>query len=294
MISNEFILTDRLDKIRSTIEQYGEENFYISFSGGKDSTILSWLIDKAIPYNNIPRVYTDTGIELNIIKEFVKKKVENDSRFIIIAPSQNVKKMLNEKGYPFKSKQHSEQLERYQRRGKLLSVKQYLGEREDKKPWIKSCPKILKYQFTPEFNMKISDKCCKELKEKPIEAWAKENNKKYNINGIMASEGGRRFNAKCLAYINNKLVAFQPLAPLNKDFEEWLIKKYDIEICDIYKPPYNFKRTGCKGCPFNITLQRELNTLDKYFPEERKQCEIIWKPVYEEYRRINYRLKEGE
>ena len=31
--------------------------------------------------------------------------------------------------------------------------------------------------------------------------------------------------------------------------------------------------------------------LEKFFPSERKQCEMIWKPVYDEYRRINYRLK---
>ena len=30
---------------------------------------------------------------------------------------------------------------------------------------------------------------------------------------------------------------------------------------------------------------------DKVLPNERKQCEFIWKPVYEEYRRIGYRLK---
>lgn len=28
--------------------------------------------------------------------------------------------------------------------------------------------------------------------------------------------------------------------------------------------------------------------------EERKQCEIIWKPVYDEYRRLGYRLKKNE
>ena len=38
----------------------------------------------------------------------------------------------------------------------------------------------------------------------------------------------------------------------------------------------------------------ELDTLEKYFPNERKQCEIIWKPVYDEYRRIGYRLKPIE
>ena len=85
--------------------------------------------------------------------------------------------------------------------------------------------------------------------------------------------------------------AFQPLAPITKEWEEWLIETYHIEICDIYKPPYNFVRTGCKGCPFARNLQKELDTLEEFFPQERKQCEIIWKPVYDEYRRIGYRLK---
>lgn len=30
------------------------------------------------------------------------------------------------------------------------------------------------------------------------------------------------------------------------------------------------------------------------FPNERKQCEIIWKPVYAEYRRLGYRLRKDD
>ena len=107
----------------------------------------------------------------------------------------------------------------------------------------------------------------------------------------MQEEGGRRNRAQCLAFRGKKLKAFQPLAPISKKWEDWFIEKYNVRICDIYKDPYNFSRTGCKGCPFNLKLQDELDTLEKYFPAERKQCEIIWKPVYDEYRRIGYRLK---
>lgn len=52
MTENDFILFDRIEVIKKTIEKYGEENFYISFSGGKDSTVLHHLIDEAIPGNN--------------------------------------------------------------------------------------------------------------------------------------------------------------------------------------------------------------------------------------------------
>lgn len=48
MTENEFILQDRLGVIRDTINKYGEENFYLSFSGGKDSTVVHHLVDKAL------------------------------------------------------------------------------------------------------------------------------------------------------------------------------------------------------------------------------------------------------
>lgn len=92
MLTNEFILQDRLQKIKQIINQYGEENFYLSFSGGKDSVVLSALVDMAIPDNKIPRVYADTGIEIDIIKDFVFKLKEKDERIQIIKPSKNIKK----------------------------------------------------------------------------------------------------------------------------------------------------------------------------------------------------------
>ena len=68
---DEFMLLDRLQKIESVVKSYGEDKFAISFSGGKDSTVLSALIDLALPGNKIPRVYVNTGIELNMIRDFV-------------------------------------------------------------------------------------------------------------------------------------------------------------------------------------------------------------------------------
>lgn len=292
-----FLLQDRLQKIKQIIRKYGEENFYLSFSGGKDSTVLSSLIDMALPNNKIPRVYANTGIEYALILSFIRQqKDKHNWELIELKPTKPIKKTLEEEGYPFKSKGHSDFVHRFQKIGRSKSVVQYLGESEDKEPWSsqKSCPKKLKYQFSDDFKLKISDMCCVRLKEEPLHNWAKENNKPYGIVGIMASEGGRRAGAKCLSFLGDKLKNFQPLAPISKEWEEWFISKYNIQICDIYKPPYNFIRTGCKGCPFAIKLQDELDIMEEFFPAERKQCEYIWKPVYEEYRRINYRLRPLE
>lgn len=287
MTDNELLLQDRIEKICQVISKYGEKTFYLSFSGGKDSTVLSALIDLALPNNEIPRVYANTGIELNMIKDFVVELQKTDDRIVIIKPTVLIKQMLEKDGYPFKSKEHSLYLSEYQRMGEQSAYyKRYLFPEEKRKRW--ACPKILRYQFTPEFNLKVSKKCCDELKKKPLKKWMKEHHKTFCITGMIREEGGARNNISCIN-VNQK--KFHPLAPITKDWEDWFIDKYNIKICDIYKEPYNFTRTGCKGCPFSLHLQKELDTLEKYFPNERKQCEIIWKSVYDEYRRLGYRLK---
>lgn len=126
---NELLLFDRINVIKDTINKYGEENFYISFSGGKDSTILHYLVDMALPNNKIPRVFINTGIEYLKIVEFVKKLAEKDPRFEIIAPSVKPREMLEKEGYPFKSKQHAHNFEIYlNNKDKFLQVKKQIDE----------------------------------------------------------------------------------------------------------------------------------------------------------------------
>lgn len=299
VFDNEFLLQDRIQKIQQIVNKYGEENFYISFSGGKDSTVLHYLIDMALPGNQIPRVYANTGIELNMVRDFVLDMKENDARIQIIKPKTPIKQMLEAEGYPFKSKAHAQTVEHYQKRNEMTRwVSRYLrlelNENDKKFPPRFSCPDILRYQFSDSFDLKISDKCCKRLKEDPLKEWQKENNKPYGILGLMREEGGRRERAVCLAFKGDELKNFQPLVAITKEWEEWFIEEYNIKICDIYYPPYSLKRTGCKGCPFAPDLQNQLDMFEQFFPNERKQCEIIWGPVYKEYRRIGYRLKDSE
>ena len=78
-MDNELLLYDRIQVIQATNQKYDlEHNAYLSFSGGKDSTILHHLLDMALPNNKIPRVFIDTGIEYTMIREFVmKQSIEN-------------------------------------------------------------------------------------------------------------------------------------------------------------------------------------------------------------------------
>lgn len=296
-MDNELTLYDRIQAIRTTIQKYGEENFAMSWSGGKDSCVMSVLFDMALPDNKIPRVYANTALDLNIMREFIAEEMKRDNRIVEIKPAINIRDMLEKEGYPFSSKRFSESLDRYQRTGMQGNqVKHYLGVHEDGKQWKGNykCPKSLRYCFSEDFKLKVSDKCCKRMKEDPLNQWMKENGLKYHIIGLMSKEGGRRQQTKCLVTRLGKLRAFQPLAPLTKEWEDWFIEKYEVRICDIYKPPYNYQRTGCKGCPFSKYLQEELDVLGRFFPNDRKQCELLWKPIYDEYRRIGYRLKKEQ
>lgn len=57
-------------RIRAWIEKYGEDGVYVSFSGGKDSTVLLDLVRSEYP--NVKAVFVDTGLEYPEIRAFVK------------------------------------------------------------------------------------------------------------------------------------------------------------------------------------------------------------------------------
>ena len=146
-IDNEILLVDRLDVIRKVNDKYDlETNAYISFSGGKDSTILHYLIDMALPNNRIPRVFINTGIEYNDIVSFVKELASKDDRFIIIQPTKPIKQVLEKYGYPFKSKEHSLYLSIYQTKGDVSKTYQRYIKPSEKRLSF-GCPNAFKYQF---------------------------------------------------------------------------------------------------------------------------------------------------
>ena len=292
-MDNELILFDRIEVIKSTNQKYDlENNAYISFSGGKDSTILHYLIDMALPNNRIPRVFINTGIEYNYIVDFVKELASKDDRFIILKPSQPIKQMLERVGYPFKSKEHSMRVDQFNKGSNAKFIKKYLWQTDYKGQLV--CPKSLLYQFEEQGKYHYSNLCCNELKKKPIHKWQKENKRYISITGMRKEEGGNRSSIKGCILTNKKgnIVKFHPLLVVNDDFENWFINKYNIELCKLYREPFNFKRTGCKGCPYSLDLQEQLDTMAMYLPSEKKQCEMIWKPVYQEYRRLGYRLRK--
>lgn len=298
----EFILQDRIAKIQAINEQYDLENTsYIAFSGGKDSTMLHYLIDIALQNNHIPRVFSNTGIEYIAIVQYVKELAKNDPRIIIVNQDLNIKKTLDKYGYPFKSKEHSQKIQEakrsWEKNGCLPSYllryvngeNHYKNTKGEEKTSILTCPEKLRYQFEEGYKSNISKMCCDKLKKRLSLKWQESNPSRImTITGMRKEEGGARFKLTCLSRNNKK---FNPLSVINDEFEDEFFKRNNIKLCKLYYPPYNFKRTGCKGCPYALNIQETLQKLYKYLPNEYWQCLHLWKPVYDEYIKIGYRLK---
>ena len=89
-------------RIREWVSHYGEDGVYVSFSGGKDSTVLLHLVREEFPV--VPAVFCNTGLEYPQIVQFVKS-FENVE---IIRPKKNFRQVIQDYGYPFISKEVSE------------------------------------------------------------------------------------------------------------------------------------------------------------------------------------------
>lgn len=95
------------ERVRQWIDEYGEDGVYISFSGGKDSTVLLDLIRNRFGYKDVKAVFCDTGLEYPEIREFVKTFDNVDW----IKPKMNFRQVIQKYGYPFASKEISESVE---------------------------------------------------------------------------------------------------------------------------------------------------------------------------------------
>ena len=80
-------------RIREWYEHW-EGQVYVSFSGGKDSTVLLHIARSIYP--DIPAVFVDTGLEYPEIRRFVKQT----KNVIWLKPEMNFRRVIEKYGYP--------------------------------------------------------------------------------------------------------------------------------------------------------------------------------------------------
>jgi len=105
-------------RIKEWVEEYGIDGVYISFSGGKDSTVLLDIARKMYP--NIKAVFIDTGLEYPEIRQFVK----NFDNVDVVKPKMNFKEVIHKYGYPFISKEVSNNVDGAKKYLRILTDRQ--------------------------------------------------------------------------------------------------------------------------------------------------------------------------
>ena len=285
----------------------------ISFSGGKDSTVIAELYLMAkekglVGHMNL--IFADTQIEYDAIYEFVEWYSKNKQEVVYIKPRLPFPMIIKKYGKPAMSKIKSDFLNTYQNTLKKgedpLKVKRtselLIGFRTDKEYNIKvdenGKPEKTRQRLAnkhmhfvhPENEIKISSMCCELLKKEPFEDYYKTHGIKGYVTGMRKSEGGVReeMYKTCTAHKTIgrgknkvKLIHKMPLFDwTDKDVDDF-IEKYNVKISKAYTE-YGLNRTGCVGCPFARDICNNLKVLYNHEPNKYKAVQHWLGDIYKD------------
>lgn len=312
------------EKIQRSMAKIGEwycrwnDNVYVSFSGGKDSEVLSDLCAKwcKLTKATLYLLFVNTGLEYPEIQKFVKefaeylrKKYEIEVVLDIIRPKMRFDEVIKKYGYPIISKEVSECVY-YARNGdgkyKHQRLAKLKGEFLDAQG-NKSIFNLTKYYPLIGVDFESSDKCCKVMKKAPAHQYSKQTGRKP-ITAQMASESRLRTQQ----WLKNGCNGFDMKSPISNPMSFWLnqdvlqyIKEEKLPICSVYgeiayeKNPAQIRfeiegeeeklvttrldRTGCIFCAFGCHLEKSPSRFEMLkitHPKQYKYC--IFGGAYDE------------
>lgn len=260
-------------------------NVYISFSGGKDSTVLLDIARRMYP--DIPAVFIDTGLEYPEIREFVKTK-EN---ITWVKPKKSFREVILNNGYPVVSKEVSKAV-----REARLNYNYRLLQFNGQSPVMN----LQKYKYLIDSPFKISEQCCNVLKKNPAKEYERQSGN-FPITATMASESRLR----SLAWITNGCNAYNASRKISnpmsfwteQDVLEYLYTK-NLAISSIYgnvvkeivtpdlfgQDEVTYKttgmaRTGCMFCMFGVSFDKTPNRFQRMKVTHPKLYDYCFKPV---------------
>ena len=91
------------NRINWWVDEFGEDGVYVSFSGGKDSTVLVDIVRNVCGYKNIPLVFVDVPTQYPELKQFAM----TFDNLVILKPKISFAEVCEKYGYPLISKEVS-------------------------------------------------------------------------------------------------------------------------------------------------------------------------------------------
>ena len=221
------------------IETATDGQVYVSFSGGKDSTVLKHLVENTPGVYNVPSLFVNTGLEYPEIQKFAMSQ----PNVITVRPEMRFDEVLKKYGYPVFSKETATNIECGRKaiaKDDERMINKYLyGERINSETG-----EVYKYMslsktaidFALHSNIPVSSKCCAIMKKNPSKKYEKETGRKPFL-GLLAEESQKRKKAwertGCNAFDLNRPQS-QPIAFWTEQDVLHYIKKYNLPYCSVY------------------------------------------------------------
>lgn len=250
-------LDDKVKRTKQLILEWYlqfEGKVYVSFSGGKDSTVLLHIARSIKGCEDILAVYDDTGLEFPEIREFAKS-IDN---VLFVKPKKNFKQVIEKYGYPIISKEVSQKIyeARHTKSDKLRN------KRLSKT--VSGIPNMWRPLLDADFE--ISNSCCRVMKKSPLKTFEHKTGMKPIV-GIMSDESSLRMQS----YMQGDCNQFSAARPVSRPLMFWTeqdVLKYIYENNITISPVYGdvivhedgtysttgYKRTGCMFCMYGLHL----------------------------------------
>lgn len=275
---------------------------YVSFSGGKDSTVLKHIVDQM--YDDVPAVFVNTGLEFPEIQKFIYEikrgeHPEFNSDVQIQYPRIKFKQVLEKYGYPVISKDVADTVHYARTCPNGVRYKKLFGTRLDKdgKPSAYNCDK---YKYLYDAPFKISAYCCNVMKKEPAKKYSKETGRMALI-ATMCEESRLRQTT----WLHQGCNAFEAKTPKSAPMSFWTeqdvlryIRENNLPIASVYgevvETPQQTtmfdadvpvlattgaKRTGCMFCMFGVHLEEHPNRFERMKTEHPKHYKYVMSDV---------------